>query len=44
VRTARDVTLFLDRIKRVMALFFEELGARPTTPEEVFAMASRSLD
>jgi hypothetical protein len=42
VRTARDVTLFLDRIKRVMALFFEELGARPTTPEEVFALVRSS--
>ncbi len=42
VRTARDVALFLDRIKRVLALFFEELGAQPTTPEEVFAMANRS--
>ncbi len=39
VRTARDASSFLDTIKQVLALFFEELGARPTTPEEVFAMA-----
>jgi hypothetical protein len=39
VRSARDLALFLDRIKRVLALFFEELGAQPTTPEQVYAMA-----
>ena len=41
VRTARDLSLFLDRIKQLLALFFEDLGAQPTTPEEVLAMARR---
>ena len=43
VRTARDVSLFLDRIKRVLALFFEELGAQPTMPEEIFVMLSQPI-
>jgi hypothetical protein len=44
VRTARDVTLFLDRIKQVLALFFEELDAQPTTPEQVYAMVRSSTE
>jgi hypothetical protein len=39
VRSQRDLDLFLDRIKRLLALFFEELGAEPTTPLEVRELA-----
>jgi hypothetical protein len=31
--------LFLDRIKRLTAFFFEELGGQPTTPLEVRQLA-----
>lgn len=41
VKSERDLSLFLDRIRRVLALFFDELGAQPTTPEEVYAVVSR---
>lgn len=43
VRTVRDAALFLDRIRQVLALFFEQLGARPTTPQEVLAMVSQPV-
>ena len=38
VRTDRDLSVFLDRIKRVLELFFAELGALPTSSQEVFDM------
>ena len=38
VRSERDLSVFLDRIRRVLALFFDELAAQPTTPEEVYAV------
>jgi hypothetical protein len=38
-RTMHDVASFLDRIRDLLRFFFEELGAKPTTPEEVLAMA-----
>jgi len=44
VRSERDRSLFLDRIKRVLGLFFDELAARPTTPIEVLALASPPPD
>jgi hypothetical protein len=40
VRSERDLSLFLDRIKRILALFFDELAAQPTTPEEIYAMVN----
>jgi hypothetical protein len=39
VQNARDLSGFLDQLKRITALFFEELGAQPTNPEAVLAMA-----
>ena len=39
VRTDLDLARFLDQLKRIMALFFDELGAQPTTPEAVLALA-----
>ena len=39
VRSADDLTRFLDQLQRIMALFFEELGAQATTPEDVMALA-----
>lgn len=39
VRTAADLDVFLDRIKRLLDLFFDELGAQPTTPEALRRMA-----
>lgn len=40
VRSERDLAAFLDQLKRVMALFFDELGAQPITPEAVMALAN----
>ncbi len=39
VRNAADLAAFLDQLQRIMALFFEELGAQATTPEAVMALA-----
>lgn len=41
VRSAHDLTLFMDTIRRILALFFEELAAEPVTPEKVLAMTTR---
>ena len=40
MKSARDLSLLLDRIRRVLALFFDELAAQPTTPEEIYAMVA----
>ena len=39
VRSERELQVFLDRIKRFMAFFFEEIGGRPTTPLEIRDLA-----
>jgi hypothetical protein len=40
VRSAADLTKFLDTIKRILALVFEELGGQPTTAMEIRAAAT----
>ena len=44
VRNDRDLRVFLDRIKRLLAFFFEELGGEPTTPLEIRQMALAARD
>ena len=39
VRNDQDLAGFLDRLKRITTLFFDELGAQPTTPEDLMALA-----
>ena len=39
VRNDRDLAEFLDRLKQITALFFDELGAQATTPQAVMALA-----
>jgi len=39
VRNDRQLADFLDRLKRITSLFFDELGAQATTPEAVMALA-----
>ena len=43
VQSARDLAAFLDQLKRIMELFFEELGAEPTNPEAVMALAEQTF-
>ena len=40
VRNERQLAGFLDSLKRITALFFDELGAEATTPEAVMALAA----
>lgn len=40
VRSPADLDIFLDRIKRLLDLFFEELDAQPTTPAALRTLAS----
>ncbi len=40
VRDANDLARFLDQLKRITAFFFEDLGATPTTAEEIMALAA----
>lgn len=40
VRNDDDLAVFLDRFERYFDFFVNELGGRPTTPDEVYALAS----
>ncbi|GAB6054321.1 hypothetical protein JCM17960_31410 [Magnetospira thiophila] len=40
VRTAADLTVFLDRFRQVFELFFGEMGGRPATLTEIRALAA----